>query len=78
MTMDATDLDRSVDEVRITVRAECHPFACDDRGSRWEARYEVRDYLAPSGAAGWCTVATASRSRRRIPEHRVRGAVTSA
>lgn len=50
MTIEGTDLGCSVDEVPITVRAERHPFVCDNCGSRWELSYEVRDYLAPSGA----------------------------
>lgn len=50
MTIEATDLGRSFDEVRISVRAERHPFVCDDCLCTWQVRYEVRDYLAPSGA----------------------------
>ena len=46
MTIEATDLGRSFDEVRISVRVERHPFVCDDCGCTWQVRYEVRDYLA--------------------------------
>ena len=37
------------DDVLIRVREEQWPFLCESCGARWIARYEIRDYVGPSG-----------------------------
>jgi hypothetical protein len=49
MTARAEEIRSDIDHVRVRVRRERHAFRCLECESRWAARYEIRDYLGPSG-----------------------------
>jgi hypothetical protein len=49
MTAGAEEIRSNLDHVQVRVRRERHQFRCCECGSRWAARYEIRDYLGPSG-----------------------------